>query len=81
MIPAPNVLEQAADWLSAANRPVIIAGLDAVNEDAAAALIEMAERFAIPVITTYKAKGLLPEDSALFLGVAGLSPLADTHLL
>ena len=81
VIPAPNVLEQAADWLSAANRPVIIAGLDAVNEDAAAALIEMAERFAIPVITTYKAKGLLPEDHALSLGGAGLSPLADTHLL
>lgn len=81
VIPAPNVLEQAADWLSAANRPVIIAGLDAVNEDAAAALTEMAERFAIPVVTTYKAKGLLPEDHALSLGGAGLSPLADTHLL
>ena len=81
VIPAPNVLDQAADWLSAANRPVIIAGLDAVNEDAAAALTEMAERFAIPVVTTYKAKGLLPEDHALSLGGAGLSPLADTHLL
>ena len=81
VIPAPNVLDQAADWLSAANRPVIIAGLDAVNEDAAAALTEMAERFAIPVVTTYKAKGLLPEDHALALGGAGLSPLADTHLL
>jgi len=81
VIPAPNVLEQAADWLSAANRPVIIAGLDAINEDATAALTEMAERFAIPVVTTYKAKGLLPEDHALSLGGAGLSPLADTHLL
>ena len=81
MIPAQHVLDQAADWLSAANRPVIIAGLDAVNEDAAAALTEMAERFAIPVVTTYKAKGLLPEDHALALGGAGLSPLADTHLL
>ena len=81
VIPAQNVLEQAASWLSTANRPVIIAGLDAVNEDAAAALTEMAERFAIPVVTTYKAKGLLPEDHALALGGAGLSPLADTHLL
>ena len=81
VIPAPNVLDQAAAWLSAANRPVIIAGLDAVNEDAATALTEMAERFAIPVVTTYKAKGLLPEDHALALGGAGLSPLADTHLL
>ena len=81
VIPAQNVLEQAASWLSTTNRPVIIAGLDAVNEDAAAALTEMAERFAIPVVTTYKAKGLLPEDHALALGGAGLSPLADTHLL
>jgi acetolactate synthase-1/2/3 large subunit len=81
VIPAPNILEQAADWLSAANHPVIMSGLEAVNEDAANTLTEMAERFAIPVVKSFKAKGLLPEDRALSLGVAGLSPLADTHLL
>lgn len=52
-----------------------------MNEDASSALVDLAERFGIPVITTYKAKGLLPEDHKLALGGAGLSPLADTHLL
>ena len=81
MVPAHDILAQAAGWLSAATRPVIIAGVDAVNEDASDALTAFAERFGIPVVTTYKAKGLLPEDHKLALGGAGLSPLADTHLL
>jgi acetolactate synthase-1/2/3 large subunit len=40
-----------------------------------------AETFGAPVITTYKAKGLLAEDHPLALGGAGLSPLADRHLM
>jgi acetolactate synthase-1/2/3 large subunit len=43
--------------------------------------VAFAETYAIPVITTYKAKGLVPEDHPLALGGAGLSPLADRHLL
>jgi acetolactate synthase-1/2/3 large subunit len=81
VIPAPDILAQAAGWLSAATRPIIIAGVDAVNENGGSALTDLATRFGIPVITTYKAKGLLPEDHELALGGAGLSPLADTHLL
>jgi len=41
----------------------------------------VAERLSIPVITTYKAKGILPETHALALGGAGLSPLADGILV
>jgi acetolactate synthase-1/2/3 large subunit len=81
VVPAPDILSQAAGWLSAAARPIIIAGVDLMNENGSDALTQMAERFGIPVITTYKAKGMLPEDHALALGGAGLSPLADTHLL
>jgi acetolactate synthase-1/2/3 large subunit len=81
MIPDADVMEQAAGWLSAAKRPVMIAGVDAMNEGAAPQIVALAEAFNIPLITTYKAKGLMPEDHALSLGGAGLSPLADTHLL
>lgn len=81
VVPAQDVLTQAAGWLSAAARPIIIAGVDAMNEGGADALASFATRFGIPVITTYKAKGMLPEDHTLALGGAGLSPLADTHLL
>ncbi|MDW4499120.1 thiamine pyrophosphate-binding protein [Sulfitobacter sp. D35] len=74
-------LDTARAWLGEARRPVMIAGLDAVNEGAGDALRAFAERHGVPVITTYKAKGLLPEDHPLALGGAGLSPKADRHLL
>ena len=82
--PAPMVPAapgQARDWLAAAERPVMIVGLDAVNEGAAGTVREVAERLSIPVITTYKAKGILPETHPLSLGGAGLSPLADGILV
>ncbi|ABD56121.1 thiamine pyrophosphate-binding protein [Jannaschia sp. CCS1] len=74
-------LHAARQWLAEARRPLIIAGLDVLRDSADDTLEAFAERFGAPVITTYKAKGVLPEDHALALGGAGLSPLADTHLL
>ncbi len=79
--PAGADLETARGWLAAAQRPVAIVGLDAMNDDAGAEITAFAERFDVPVITTYKAKGLIAEDHPLALGGAGLSPLADKHLM
>lgn len=67
--------------LTGAQRPLLIAGLEVLAQDAADAVSALARDFAIPVITTYKAKGVLPEDDALALGAAGLSPLADKYLM
>ncbi|XDA97724.1 thiamine pyrophosphate-binding protein [Sulfitobacter sp. LCG007] len=80
-VPADPELGRARRWLAEASRPVMLVGLDAVNEGAGPAIATCAERFGIPVVTTYKAKGLLPEDHPLALGGAGLSPRADGHLL
>lgn len=80
-IPAGDHLDRARTLLGAARRPVIIAGVDALNQHAGPALVAFAERFGIPVITTYKAKGLMPEDHPLALGGAGLSPRADKILV
>ncbi|NIP70710.1 MAG: thiamine pyrophosphate-binding protein, partial [Planctomycetales bacterium] len=60
---------------------IMIAGVDVLNQRAEAAAREFVERQGLPLITTYKAKGILPEDSSLSMGGAGLSPKADTHLL
>ncbi|MCA8882509.1 MAG: thiamine pyrophosphate-binding protein [Rhodobacteraceae bacterium] len=80
--PAPGPdLDRARAALAAAQRPVLLAGLDAVNEDAGPALRAFAERFGVPVVTTYRAKGLLEETHPLALGGAGLSPLADRTLV
>ena len=80
--PAPGImLDAARAALAHAKRPLMIVGLDAMNDDAGPALTAFAEKFGAGVITTYKAKGLMDEHHPLSLGGAGLSPLADKHLL
>jgi len=80
--PAPGPgLEQARAWLAESERPLMIAGVDALYHGAEAQVAAVARRFGIPLITTYKAKGVLPEDDPLALGGAGLSPKADARLL
>ena len=79
--PAGADLATARDWLAQATRPVMIVGVDAMNQHAESAVISFAERHNVPVITSYKAKGVFPEDHDLSLGGAGLSPLADKTLV
>ncbi len=67
--------------IQGADRPLLIAGLEAARSQAGPALQHLAETIGAPVITTYKAKGVIPEDHPLALGAAGLSPLADAVLL
>ncbi|WP_247745094.1 thiamine pyrophosphate-binding protein [Shimia sp. R11_0] len=81
VVPAAAVLKQMATDLSAAQRPVMVVGVDAIEARAAQAVKRFAEQQNIPVITTYKAKGVVPEDHPLALGGAGLSPKADALLL
>ncbi len=78
---AGDALVAARNALARARKPLVIAGVDAMNEGAEGAIAAFCERFNVPLITTYKAKGTLPEGHALALGGAGLSPLADTHLM
>ncbi|MEM8591274.1 MAG: thiamine pyrophosphate-binding protein [Pseudomonadota bacterium] len=79
--PMGDALEEAIAALGGAMRPLIIAGVDAMTEGAEAAVLKAADWLEAPVITTYKAKGLLPEDHPYSLGGAGLSPKADAILL
>ena len=79
--PAGEALTQARDWLGAAIRPVMIVGVDAMNENASDAVTDFATQHNIPVVTTYKAKGMIREDSPLAIGGAGLSPKADALIV
>ena len=81
LVPAREDLETARAWLRHAERPLVVAGLDAVRDEAGAALLAFCETFGAPLVTTYKAKGLVDETHPLALGGAGLSPLADRHIL
>jgi len=79
--PAGAALDTARGWLAQAKRPVMICGVDAMNQGAEPAIRAFCEAHNVPLITAYKGKGTLPEDHPLALGGAGLSPLADRHLL
>ncbi len=75
MAPAPGPdLDAARAAIAGAERPLVIAGVDVLHHDAAATLAETVRRLDLPLLTTYKAKGVLPEDDPLALGGRGLSP-------
>jgi acetolactate synthase I/II/III large subunit len=74
-------LQAARALISSAKRPLVITGVDAVNQNAGDAVLSFCEKLNAPLITTYKGKGLMPETHALSLGAAGLSPKADKLLL
>ena len=75
--PLAGGLNAAAALLAGARRPLVIAGLDVVNEDGADGLAALVRRLGAPLLTTYKAKGVLPEDDPAVIGAVGLSPRAD----
>lgn len=77
MQPAPHCLEKARRWLAESVRPLVIAGVDVLNQGGEQSVADFCNRFNAPLITSYKAKGVLPEDEMLALGGAGLSPKCD----
>lgn len=80
-LPCEGGLARALASLRAARRPIAIAGVDAVNAGAGAAIAAFCRDHAIPLVTTYKGKGLMDEGDPLCLGGAGLSPKADRILM
>ncbi len=81
--PGPGeALERARALFASSTRPVMMAGLDVLNEPGGAqAVRDFVERHGVPLLTSYKAKGVLPEDHPLSLGGHGLSPRADALVL
>lgn len=69
--PAAAALQAATKQLQQARRPVIVVGHGA--RQAMAAVLMLAEQLGAAVLTTFKAKGLLPDDHPLAAGVLGRS--------
>lgn len=81
MAPSGTTLAEAQGWLAAAERPLVIAGVDVLTQRASGAVEAFCRKHNAPVIATYKAKGVVDEDDPLALGGAGLSPNADKVLM
>jgi acetolactate synthase-1/2/3 large subunit len=63
------VLDDAVATLSGASAPVIVAGLEAARTLSGGDLAALAERLGAPVLTTYKAKGVIDEAHPLWAGI------------
>lgn len=59
------------DIISNSSKIAIICGVGAYDMQTSQALIEFAEKYRIPVITTFAAKGTFPEDHPLSFGYIG----------
>ncbi|MEP6798642.1 MAG: thiamine pyrophosphate-binding protein, partial [Lapillicoccus sp.] len=71
ILPDAQSLDRVADLVRDARRPVFVVGHGA--RDARDAVQAMAERLGAPVLTTFKAKGLIPDTHPLGAGVLGRS--------
>jgi acetolactate synthase-1/2/3 large subunit len=76
-----EAVRQAARALLRAKRPAILAGHGVTLSGAFEELRRLAEKLAIPIATSPKAKGCFPEDHVLSLGVLGFagSPQAEAY--
>ena len=67
----PERVAEAADLLADADRPVIAPGGGTMLAEAWDEVQALAEHLKAPVIPTFQAKGIIPEDHELFVGYAG----------
>jgi acetolactate synthase-1/2/3 large subunit len=70
--PAQQQVEKAAELISSARNPIILAGNGVVRAGAWKHLADFAERLNIPVANTFMAKGVVPFGNRTSLSSAGL---------
>lgn len=71
IVPDDTVMADACRLIGEAKRPIIIVGYGA--REAMPAVVELAEKLNAPVLTTFKAKGQIPDTHPLAAGVLGRS--------
>ena len=70
--PEPQQVQAALALLSAAPRPMIVAGGGVIRSHAEREVVELAEKLGIPVATSMNAKATIVDAHPLAAGVAGL---------
>ena len=70
--PESGRVKLAAEVISKAKNPIILAGNGVIRSNACEALVAMAEKLNIPVANTFMAKGVFPFRHKLALGSVGL---------
>jgi len=80
----PHTLKAALDetlsLISAARKPVILAGVELARHHKAGLVVRMAERMNIPIAADLLSKSAIPETHPLYLGVYGGAMSSDEHV-
>ncbi|MBN8593699.1 MAG: 3D-(3,5/4)-trihydroxycyclohexane-1,2-dione acylhydrolase (decyclizing) [Anaerolineae bacterium] len=79
--PDQSRLTQAAEWIKASKRPLIVAGGGVIYSSATAALAKFIEQTGIPVGETMAGKGSLPYNHPLNLGAIGVTGTAGANIM
>jgi acetolactate synthase-1/2/3 large subunit len=72
--PAPADIAKFGAMLTAAKRPIIILGGSAWDADGCAAIARFAERFDLPVATSFRRASLFPAEHPNYAGDLGIGP-------
>jgi pyruvate oxidase len=64
-----SLVEKAAKIIDQAERPAIIVGFGAMGQGTK--LLKLATKISAPIVTTFRAKGIIDEDNALYAGSHG----------
>ncbi|MBL8428401.1 MAG: acetolactate synthase large subunit [Dechloromonas sp.] len=84
-LPAPTAnpvqIEQVAEMINAAERPILYLGGGVVHSGASTAAIELAEKASLPTVMTLMALGTMPVDHPLSLGMLGMHAARYTNFL
>ena len=75
--PATDEISQALDMIKNAKRPIVVMGHGAT--EARESVIQLGEKIGAPILTTFKGKGLIPDNHPNAAGVLGRSgtPIAS----
>src|SRR5690349_17218632 len=67
----PAELQEVVDLLAGADRPLVVTGGNAWSAAGAAAITGWLERAGVPALTQWRAAGVVPSDSPVFVGTLG----------
>jgi pyruvate oxidase len=69
ILPSDDRMDSAAAVINKAKSPVILAGWGAYADGQV--VLDIAEKIKAPILTTFRAKGILPEDNPQVIGILG----------
>lgn len=70
-LPDPQAIKALADMVAGAERPVLVVGNGMQNARGRKLVAQLAEKFGLAVATSYNAKGVVDETSAVSVGMLG----------